>query len=306
MPSNYDYIPGAQGTRNSLQGGSSITSAGRPVSQPYGNRYIPPTFNFGRDPGGGRPNYDQMDWNNIQGYNLPQQGNNPYQQEYMGGLRDMLGSFQGRYPQQQPRMPQFSGGDPYNMYDAFTGGGGVAPRGGQDFYNNMLQSQRGPQNIADQYSGDMSQFEGPMYDPGGQGGYGTGEQRQGPYQAQLQAMLSRMGGGQEGGGGMSYSGGTPGFYDDPRHGGYGGGGGLSRFGGGQTGNYGGRGGFDPRALMAQLFGGMSPEQMFSGGNFGQQQRPRPKYPDFNSGYGTGGAGPESGMVTKPLQMGGGG
>ena len=53
MPSNYDYIPGAQGTRNSLQGGSSITSAGRPVSQPYGNRYIPPTFNFGRDPGGG-------------------------------------------------------------------------------------------------------------------------------------------------------------------------------------------------------------------------------------------------------------
>ncbi len=264
MPSNYDYIPGAQGTRNSLQGGSSITSAGRPVSQPYGNRYIPPTFNFGRDPGGGRPNYDQMDWNNIQGYNLPQQGNNPYQQEYMGGLRDMLGSFQGRYPQQQPRMPQFGGGDPYNMYDP-GGGPGTGGRPIRGSNEDPFYAEQAERNRRNPFPYDLF---------GGQG--------------QMRMQDARM----------SADGQWEGRNSNNEFGAEGGGG-LSRFGGG-------RGGFDPRALMAQLFGGMSPEQMFSGGNFGQQQRPRPKYPDFNSGYGTGGAGPESGMVTKPLQMGGGG
>jgi len=227
MPSNYDYIPGAQGTRNSLQGGSSITSAGRPVSQPYGNWYNPPTFNFGRDQGGGRPNYEQMDWNNIQGYNLPQQGNTPYQQEYMGGLRDMLSSFQGRYPQQQPRMPQFGGGDPYNMYDP-----------GDMSYYDQLYGQQGRDDNA--------------------------------------AFMAH--------------------------------GGVTPRGGVQSGNFGGRGGFDPRALLAQLFGGMSPEQMFSGGNFGQQQRPRPKYPDFANSPGMGGAGPVGDLVggNKPYALGGGG
>lgn len=271
MPSNYDYIPGAQGTRNSLQGGSSITSAGRPVAQPYGNRYIPPTFNFGRDPGGGRPNYDQMDWNNIQGYNLPQQGNNPYQQEYMGGLRDMLSSFQGRYPQQQPRMPQFGGGDPYNMHDP----------GDMSYYDQRYGQQGRDDNAAFMANG------GSTPRGGRQGGYdyesqqpGFDTENYGPGSLYEYYARQRLNGGRQDGN-------------------FGGGGGLSRFGGG-------RGGFDPRALMAQLFGGMSPEQMFSGGNYGQQQRPRPKYPDFNSGYGTGGAGPESGMVTKPLRMGGGG
>jgi len=218
-----------------------VYSAGQQVNQGPGNRYIPPTYNYRAGTAGSPRNYNEMDWNNVQSYNLPQQQNNPYQQQYMQGLRDTTSRFG-----QMPMMPQFGGGRNYRMgvegvYNDIgnsprmtiggfpapqqRGGGmggvsspnnrflpegyafeppsnsnmsytAVMPRRGYQyaygpggerievpdgtagnqqtgrdpyegyFYNNMLQSQRGPQNIADQYSGDMSQFEGPMYDPG--------------------------------------------------------------------------------------------------------------------------------------------
>jgi hypothetical protein len=150
-------------------------NAGAP-NAPSGNRYIPPTFNYGTNPmGGSARDYSTMNWNNIQQYNLPQQQNNPYLQEYMGNLRDSLGGFDQRYPNRQPVMPQFGGGDPYGMYDprGQRGGGYGGRSGGYDPRAQMYGDYGGMSE--DQMFGDSGM--GGMYGRrggGNRGGYGQG------------------------------------------------------------------------------------------------------------------------------------
>lgn len=77
-----------------------------PVPQPLGpNRYIPPTFSFGRN--GERPDYNQMNWNTMQQYYMPQQNNDTFTNPYMSSLQNMLQQFGSQYgsPNRQPQMP---------------------------------------------------------------------------------------------------------------------------------------------------------------------------------------------------------
>lgn len=89
------------------------------------NRYVPPTFNWGRGGLDGRqPNYSQMDWNQMQAFYMPQQQNNTFTNPYMQQLQGMLGNFSRQYggPNRQPVMPQFGsynpgfGGPKFNPY----------------------------------------------------------------------------------------------------------------------------------------------------------------------------------------------
>lgn len=79
------------------------------------NRYVPPTFNWGRGGLDGRqPQYNQMDWNQMQAYYMPQHQNSPFTGGYMGQLRQMLGMFGNQFggPNRQPVMPQFGSYNP--------------------------------------------------------------------------------------------------------------------------------------------------------------------------------------------------
>lgn len=96
------------------------------------NRYVPPTFNWGRGGLDGRqPQYTQMDWNQMQGFYMPQQQNNTFTNPYMQQLQGMLGMFSNQYggPNRQPTLPQFGSynpgfGGPTSFYDQMRGGGG--------------------------------------------------------------------------------------------------------------------------------------------------------------------------------------
>ena len=96
------------------------------------NRYVPPTFNWGRGGLDGRqPQYTQMDWNQMQGFYMPQQQNNTFTNPYMQQLQGMLGMFSNQYggPNRQPTLPQFSSynpgfGGPTSFFDQMRGGGG--------------------------------------------------------------------------------------------------------------------------------------------------------------------------------------
>lgn len=102
------------------------------------NRYVPPTFNWGRGGLDGRqPNYNQMDWNQMQAYYMPQHQNSPFTSGYMGQLQQMLGQFGNQYggPNRQPTLPQFGTynpgfGGPTSFFDQMQGGmgGGYAPQ----------------------------------------------------------------------------------------------------------------------------------------------------------------------------------
>lgn len=88
------------------------------------NRYVPPTFNWGQRIGDNAPNYQQMDWNQMQAYYMPQQQNSPYTNSYMSQLQGMLGGFSRQYggPNRQPVLPQFGTynpgfGGPTSFYD---------------------------------------------------------------------------------------------------------------------------------------------------------------------------------------------
>ena len=95
------------------------------------NRYVPPTFNWGRGGLDGRqPQYTQMDWNQMQGFYMPQQQNNTFTNPYMQQLQGMLGMFSNQYggPNRQPTLPQFGSynpgfGGPTSFYDQMRGGG---------------------------------------------------------------------------------------------------------------------------------------------------------------------------------------
>ena len=95
------------------------------------NRYVPPTFNWGRGGLDGRqPQYTQMDWNQMQGFYMPQQQNNTFTNPYMQQLQGMLGMFSNQYggPNRQPTLPQFGSynpgfGGPTSFFDQMRGGG---------------------------------------------------------------------------------------------------------------------------------------------------------------------------------------
>lgn len=102
------------------------------------NRYVPPTFNWGRGGLDGRqPNYSQMDWNQMQAFYMPQQQNNTFTNPYMQQLQGMLGQFSAQYgsPNRQPVLPQFGSynpgfGGPTSFYDQMRGGTGGQGSGG--------------------------------------------------------------------------------------------------------------------------------------------------------------------------------
>lgn len=101
------------------------------------NRYVPPTFNWGQRVGDNAPNYQQMDWNQMQGFYMPQQQNNTFTNPYMQQLQGMLGMFSNQYggPNRQPTLPQFSSynpgfGGPTSFFDQMRGGGGMGVGGG--------------------------------------------------------------------------------------------------------------------------------------------------------------------------------
>lgn len=112
------------------------------------NRYVPPTFNWGRGGLDGRqPQYTQMDWNQMQGFYMPQQQNNTFTNPYMQQLQGMLGMFSNQYggPNRQPTLPQFSSynpgfGGPTSFYDQSLQDWG---RSAMDMQRNMGQGPQG-------------------------------------------------------------------------------------------------------------------------------------------------------------------
>lgn len=176
------------------------------------NRYVPPTFNWGRGGLDGRqPQYNQMDWNQMQAYYMPQHQNSPFTGGYMGQLQQMLGMFGNQYggPNRQPTMPQFSSynpgfGGPTSFFDQMRGGGVGGGGRGSDPYAAYLEYQQNNPNGTDpgfniggpgqraatlsreQYSQWLRDTASGMYDNmypdpygrgGGMGGGGRGRQR---------------------------------------------------------------------------------------------------------------------------------
>lgn len=94
------------------------------------NRYVPPTFNWGRGGmTGNQPQYDQMNWNQMQDYYLPSQnGNRGGSNQYMGALQQMLAQFGSQYgdPNRRPTLPQFGpyggagGGEGFNPFNPYA------------------------------------------------------------------------------------------------------------------------------------------------------------------------------------------
>ena len=154
------------------------------------NRYIPPTFNYGSNGQGSRPDYSRMDWNQMQAHYLPNMTNQGgTANTYMQQLQQMLGNFGQQYgsPNRQPQMPNFGSynpgfGGPTSYYDQQQGddGGGMAYAGGSPgFYDD-------PRN-----GGNASRYYYESQQPGfDAGNYGPGVPRgETPWDTQ-----SRMGG----------------------------------------------------------------------------------------------------------------
>lgn len=144
------------------------------------NRYVPPTFNWGRGGLDGRqPNYSQMDWNQMQAFYMPQHTNNTFTNPYMQQLQGMLGNFSRQYggPNRQPVMPQFGSynpgfGGPTSFYDQMRGGTGGQGSGG--FWGNY-----GPED--QEFGGSIMPVRG---GGGGMGGgmYGREYDRRAAYE----------------------------------------------------------------------------------------------------------------------------
>ncbi len=102
-----------------------------------GNRYIPPTFNYGSNAVTNSPDYQQMNWNTMQQHYLP--GNTSQGQmgnAYMQQLQSMLGQFGQQYgdPNRRPVLPNFGSYNPgfggaTSYYDQQAGTGGQKPQG---------------------------------------------------------------------------------------------------------------------------------------------------------------------------------
>jgi len=116
-----------------------------------------------------------MDWNQMQGFYMPQQQNNTFTNPYMQQLQGMLGMFSNQYggPNRQPTLPQFGSynpgfGGPTSFYDQSLQDWG---RSAMDMQRNMGQ---GPQGRG----------EYQMYGGGGMGGgmYGREYDRRAAYE----------------------------------------------------------------------------------------------------------------------------
>jgi hypothetical protein len=88
-----------------------------------------------------------MDWNQMQGFYMPQQQNNTFTNPYMQQLQGMLGMFSNQYggPNRQPTLPQFSSynpgfGGPTSFYDQSLQDWG---RSAMDMQRNMGQGPQG-------------------------------------------------------------------------------------------------------------------------------------------------------------------
>jgi len=245
------------------------------------NRYIPPTFNYARN--GEIPDYQNMNWNTMQQYYMPQQNNDTFTNQYMGNLQNMLAQYQGQRGSfgRQPTMP-FQGQSP------FGNNGPQQPGGGQGFpgsYGGQGQNPGGASGMIPEMQGGgfggqkpgggMSQGGGfgdpsqggqafPGMGSGGPNQFGRGDVYPGGASDPMQQSQSF-------GGGMGQMGGFGGRGSNPFVGG--------QFGGPGGGGYSGVN-FNQQ-LMMQLLGGMSPQQMFPssyGSMFGFG-------PSQNTGYG---------------------
>lgn len=271
------------------------------------NRYVPPTFNWGRGGLDGRqPQYTQMDWNQMQGFYMPQQQNNTFTNPYMQQLQGMLGMFSNQYggPNRQPTLPQFGSynpgfGGPTSFFDQMRGGmGGGGGRGSDPYaarfpgidtfnpngtdpgFNIDGPGQRAPTLSREQYSQWLRDTASGMYDnmyPDPYTGRGGGMQNPEGYSDRWSLAPSEM------------RGGNGGFMETIGGGGY--------PGGGFRGGFGGRGGypqmpqFNPYMLARNNMSGMDFNEMFD--------------PRFAMLFGMGGLGamrPQGFAATQPQQL----
>lgn len=290
------------------------------------NRYVPPTFNWGRG-NGGQPNYSQMDWNQMQAFYMPQQQNNTFSNPYMQQLQGMLGQFSAQYggPNRQPTMPNFGSynpgfGGPTSFYDQQRGVGGMQnPSGfwgnygpeGQEIGGSIMPVRGGggnalPEGYSYQAPSDRA-YTMEMPTNGGRWAYGPNGER-----IEVGGSLNRPGAdyfrnlfGEGGGGGMGGYGMGGGFMGGDSFGGGAGswadqigrsGGSSGYFGDMRNGGFGGRGGypqmpqFNPYMLARSNLGGMDFNQMFD--------------PRFAMLFGMGGLGslrPQGFAATQPQQ-----
>lgn len=104
------------GNQSGPYGGVALGHAPQQPNMGLGpNRYIPPTFNYGSNGQGSRPNYTQMDWNQMQASYLPRTTNQgETANTYMQQLQQILGGFSQQYggAGRQPQMPNFGSYNP--------------------------------------------------------------------------------------------------------------------------------------------------------------------------------------------------
>lgn len=130
-------------------------------NSPY-NRYVPPTFNWGRGGlTGNQPQYDQMVWNQMRGFNLPtQDGRTSGPNQYMSYLQNMLNQFGSQYgdPNRRPTVPQFgpyggAGGGEGLFFQNYgrdgRGGGGFSDPEGFNPFNPYARMPRDPRMTQD-------------------------------------------------------------------------------------------------------------------------------------------------------------
>ena len=178
------------GNQSSPYGGVALGHAPQQPAMGLGpNRYIPPTFNYGSNGQGSRPNYTQMDWNQMQAHYLPNMTNQGgTANTYMQQLQQMLGNFGQQYGglNRQPQMPNFGSynpgfGGPTSYYDQQRGGGRAYAGGSPNFDETAtgmdinLDARVGPDGRV--YGRNSNNEWGP--ETGGRGGYGGGGRRGG-------------------------------------------------------------------------------------------------------------------------------
>lgn len=168
------------GNQASPYGGVALGHAPQQPNMGLGpNRYIPPTFNYGSNGQGSRPNYTQMDWNQMQASYLPRTTNQgETANTYMQQLQQMLGGFSQQYggPNRRPTMPNFSSYNPgfggaTSYYDQQPQG---PQGGGQQGYEYMSPEARAYMQDQQSWSPERIQQEWDSVGPNSMIGFGSG------------------------------------------------------------------------------------------------------------------------------------
>lgn len=175
---------GMQQSGQSPYGGVALGHLPQQTDRGLGpNRYVPPTFDWGRGGlDGNQRQTNQMNWNQMQDYYLPNQGGQRSgANQYSDSLRQMLEQFSGQYggAGRRPQLPQFSSYDPgfggatsYADQQGLRGGMGSG-RGGMGGMQQQQQAQFNPYQLMRSNLQGMSMDQ--MFDPrwaslfGGQG-----------------------------------------------------------------------------------------------------------------------------------------